>query len=233
MRFPEITTQRLSVLLALLSVLIVFSGIRLSTVLSLYKTTFYPEPLANIQSYDSPEMFDFNSPINIPPEYYIEQTITLTSSSVDYNDVLKFKIKITNRGKIMPQEPRLVIFIIDSFYQHWASWNYTLSEDDFDRNLLLAYDLPSSDKKILGNWRIVSMVVDDRNIEIVSFTTIPFQVEESSFSIFNAILSALIGVILIVILAETINRLTRSRKSRKKAKKKIKITLDEFSITKK
>lgn len=215
---PTIKIERsdIKTLITIISVLLVFTGFRLGDLVSLINQTLFPKPLDIIESVENPELFDWTREYVIPEAYYVEQKISLPTSDIIFGEDLKFKIKIINHGKNEVKEPRLVVFIMDSFLRSWGVYNNDLTKEQCDKRIILTYEFPNSDHKTLGNWRIVSLLYDNSNNALTSYNASVFYVEERSITSYLGI------ALLLIFVAAIIYTEIRDR-----SKKKIVVEIDD------
>lgn len=209
--------------IAVLGVIIAFSGLTAGGIYSFLTSLIVPGPPDyTITSLDVPTKLDINLPLNVSQIYYVVTDVSVIANSIAVNEKLRFSVDFENRGKTRVQEPLLKLYFVDSIVQVRAIWAHSLSEEEIDHGCNFAYILPPSDQMVLGSWRLIALLYNNETAELVSYSVQDFYVvksrqEETTILIFISTL-AVFGVIMGLI-STLRERAKKRKKFLRKAKK--------------
>ena len=176
-----ILNENKTIIIAITSLVIAFTGVQAQDVYNIWENTIMQTPDYEIKLFEKPEPYTLQYPLTVSNDYYIEQIIDVKSSKINYGDSVKFSIKIVNRGKKECSTPNIQICIIDYFNQVWASTLLDLTLAECEKGVIIQFNLPPSDQKIYGSWRIFSIINNSTNPTksvTVSYAIAYFIVEE-------------------------------------------------------
>ena len=164
---------------ASLSLIVGFSGLILQVMPYVSPFFFREPPDYRIASFDIPQTLEFNLPLGVSPEYYLITSVDFKSEATYSGGKVKFSINFENKGKTDVQQPRLILYFVDSLQQVRAIWNRSLTTKEFIEGLVLEYILPSADQKVMGSWNLIALLYDDGNRELISYAVQEFIVTET------------------------------------------------------
>jgi len=206
------------VIITVLSLLLVFTGLRLNHVISWSQSVFAPKALDEIVNYDVPQSYDWYEIKEVSDVYYIESDISIKplnildtlSGEIVYDSNIRIIVKLRNHGKKEVENPILEIIILDPFLRMRANWTRNLIEKELDKKTILKYGFPDLDSKIMGFWRLDSFLYDDMEEKIlISYSSQDFSVQKRSYETVMLII-----VTILVLIVAIVTVLNESKKLR-------------------
>ena len=192
MKFKTWLTKNKIFIVAVLSFIVAFSGLSLENILSYISPFLFPAPPDyKIASFDVPQTFDLNLPLSVLPKYFVIIHLGFKSQEISPDGEVRFSIGFENKGKTNVQQPRLILYFVDSLQQVRATWNQSLTEKEFTEGLVLKYSLPSADQKVMGSWKLIALLYDNGNPELISYVVQEFIVTETGVTTFLPVATAL------------------------------------------
>ena len=179
MKFKTWLSKNKIFIVALLSFIVAFSGLTLENILSYISPLIFPSPPDyKIVSFDAPQTLDLNLPLSVSPKHYVITHLDFTSQEISPDGTVKLGISFKNKGKTNVEQPRLMLYFVDSLQQVRATWNQSLTAKEFTEGLVLEYSLPPPDQKVMGSWNLIALLHDDGNRELISYVVQEFKVTE-------------------------------------------------------
>lgn len=164
---------------ASLGLIVGFSGLILQLTPYISPFFFRKPPDYKIVSFDIPQTLDLNLPLGVSPKYYVITLVDFESQATYSGGKVKLSINFENKGKTDVQQPRLILYFVDSLQQVRAIWNQSLTTKEFIEGLVLEYILPSADQKVMGSWNLIALLYDYGNRELISYAVQEFIVTET------------------------------------------------------
>lgn len=155
--------QIATIVVALLSAMLTFSGLKLQDVTTFISASLSPKVDFTITSLTTPEYIpsDYGRSLTVSPEYIIVTNVGLGSDTVYQGSAMRFSISFENRGKKAMEQSRVLVLIVDPLYRIWGVWNRSSTSDELTRGWSFDYYFPSLDQKIIGTWVIIAHLYDD------------------------------------------------------------------------
>jgi hypothetical protein len=104
----------------------------------------------NIESLSVPIAFNsgFLLSLSPSPDYYVTTSTGISTSYLVYiGSPLQFTVSFDNMGKMPVAQPNVTIYVVDPYWREWASWNQSLTDEQFSNGFIVAYHFPTLDQK--------------------------------------------------------------------------------------